>query len=789
MCFGEVDREGNAEVMTALITKNKPVLLALFLSLVVLAVYLPTLRNDFVEWDDDGYVYQNLHIRSLDPGFFLWAFTDRASSNWHPVTWISHALDYKLWALNPGGHHFTSVVVHSLNTFILVLLIITLLEHAQGSRTAPSGQSITGSQFSHVLCERERLMTAGVSGLLFGLHPLHVESVAWVSERKDLLCAFFFLACISFYIRHIDDVNRKPVPPGTGRFLLGKNYLLALISFALALMSKPMAVSLPVVLLLLDWYPLERIQSLKPLRTAVIEKVPFFLASIAVSLAALATQKTAGAMELMQELTLRTRVFVGLKALTAYLGKMVAPVNLVPYYAYPRVINSFSLEYLLAAGAVTAATMYSIAASGRQKIYAAVWGYYLCTLLPVIGIVQVGGQYMADRYTYLPSIGPFLLVGVISAQAYTTCERLPRYANALKGAYVAAILCVVVLLSVMSVRQMGIWKNGVVFWSFIKQHDPEHAPLVYVNAGIAFSRAGEVERAIENYDEAIALNPAYEDAYVQRGAARYTQGYVDKALEDFEQALRIHPTAGVYVWRAGIRERQKLFAAALDDYASALRLDPGYSDAYLGRGLLLKNTGQRAQAIENFNLAIEGDPYSAAAFLNRGILLYELQQLDAAHADLDRAVVLGPDDATSRIFLGMVLKELGQYEQAIQSYTKALELNPRSVEAYNNRGVAYKHLGRLDQAMQDYSRAIELNPSYALAYCNRGILLGLLGRDDSARADYTKALELQPDLIKAYLDRGDLFQKAGDAVRAAGDYRKACRLGSEAGCEAIRSRR
>ncbi|MGD0885158.1 MAG: hypothetical protein ABSA46_09855, partial [Thermodesulfovibrionales bacterium] len=378
--------------------------LAAFVSLITFAIYLSSLRNDFVIWDDGLYVINNLHIRSLNWAFFQWAFSGFYAGNWHPLTWVSHAFDYAVWGLNPMGHHLTNNILHAMNTFLVVLLCIKLLEMWK-ERSMPEAAS-------PFLDERRIMIAAGVTGLLFGLHPLHVESVAWVAERKDLLCGLFFLLSISAYVKHIRALVSEPLEKKKAASLFfNRSYLVSLVFFVLALLSKPMAVSLPVVLLLLDWYPFQRICSWKSFRDSGLEKLPFIACSLISSILTIMAQRTGGATGMMGFVPLRARMLVAAKAFVDYLGKIAVPVDLSPYYPYPKLqeVTLVSPQYLFAVIFVVGLTAILLVAAKKQRVWLSAWGYYVVTLIPVIGIVQVGSQAMADRYMYLPSLGPFLL--------------------------------------------------------------------------------------------------------------------------------------------------------------------------------------------------------------------------------------------------------------------------------------------------------------------------------------------------------------------------------------------
>ena len=377
-------------------------------ALLTFIVYSSTLHNGFVYWDDDEYVLENLHIRSLDFAFFKWAFFNFYSANWHPLTWISHALDYAIWGLNPMGHHLTNNVFHAINTFLVVLLVVKLIKAVHDSPFTIRDSRLT-SHYS-----RFALIAAATTGLLFGLHPIHVESVAWIAERKDLLCALFYLLSVMAYVKYRTYKSYT-------------TYFLSLGFFFLALLSKPMAVSLPVVLLILDWYPFQKITSLKTFRTAFVEKLPFIALSSFSSIVTILAQGSAAVIRSAEFAPLSTRSFSAVKALAAYLYKIILPLNLLPFYPYALHPSSLFFEYLLPIVLAIGITAGCISLAGRrEKFWLCGWTYYVATLLPVLGIVQVGDQAMADRYMYLPSLGPFLVIGLTAAWGWERwlCQKI-----------------------------------------------------------------------------------------------------------------------------------------------------------------------------------------------------------------------------------------------------------------------------------------------------------------------------------------------------------------------------
>jgi len=512
--------------------------LAASIALVTFLVYFSSLQNDFVNYDDNIYVYENPYIRSFDLAMFKWAFSTFRYGNWHPITWISLALDYAIWGLNPLGYHLINITLHATNTFIVALLVAELL-HAVKLFT------IDDSYFT--------LIVVATTSLLFGLHPLHVESVAWVSERKDLLCALFFLLGIMTYMKYLNVTSNEGVQKKLTSRILNKWVLFAFGFFTLALLSKPMAVTLPVVLLILDWYPFKRISNFKSFVSVLFEKAHFIVLAFVSSTLTLLTQSGA-----VGTPPLSIRLLVAANSLIVYMYRMIVPLNLIPVYVYSmHKSHYYSLEYGFTAVLAITITITCLAAARREKVWLAVCYYYVITLLPVLGIVQVGIQSRADRYTYLPSLGPFLIVGLGVAWVLT------RLLNAKKQGIISKIskfvipamaIIVMICMSYFTFKQIRIWKNGIVLWSYVIQEEPEKVPIAYVNRGSMFYRVGQLDKAIADFDKAIELNPMYlgvflnwsyrAEAYFRRGLIFEKMGRLDRAAADFQEACYLRNEAG-----------------------------------------------------------------------------------------------------------------------------------------------------------------------------------------------------------------------------------------------------
>ncbi len=518
---------------------------------------MPALHNGFVNWDDPAYVLNNPKIRSFGLEFFRWAFTTPAIANWHPLTFVSHAIDYRLWGLNPAGHHLTSVALHSANAFLVALVVFSLFGFKEG---------------------RDRGVALGASflaGLFFAVHPLRVESVAWVSERKDVLCAFFFLLSAYFYIRYLKGFKWA-------------HYLASLALFALALMSKPMAITLPLVLLIIDYYPAKRFQN----KAAVmVEKIPFFFLSGASAIATIWAQKAGGAIIPLERYPLYIRAFSAVRAYIFYLYKSILPVGLAPYY--PRAVNidPLSLGYLLPVAVFAAITVLVIIFK-RRKIFLSAWLYYLITLLPVIGIVQAGGQAAADRYTYLPGLSIALLAGAGGARLY-------QRAKSLRPAVIALFLSAAVFLSISTFNQIHVWKDEISFWSHEIKLFPATVPIAYINRGMAYEDRGLFDKAIEDYTAGITLNTGFADSYVNRGSAYNGLGEYQKAIEDFNRALELKPDFMEAYYNRGLAElKTGDFKKAAEDLKEAIRINPGIPAAYDLLSMAYSGLGEEEKALE-----------------------------------------------------------------------------------------------------------------------------------------------------------------------------------------------
>lgn len=582
--------------------QNYKYYLASSISILTFIVYLTSIKNDFVDWDDGLYIFENPHIRSFNLTFLKWAFFDFYASNWHPLTWISHAIDYAMWGLKPFGHHLTNIILHSINTYLVILLAIRLIDSAQG-RTLQEG-TMTAKN------ERKTLFAAGVAGFLFGLHPLHVESVAWVAERKDLLCALFFLLSIIAYMKYALQEMRASHQGAPLSPLFNKEYLVSFGFFVAALLSKPMAVTLPIVLLILDWYPLQRMRTGSALRMTLMEKLPFFVLSFISSILTILAQKSGGTIATIVSLPISVRMLVAAKSLIDYLARMVFPLNLIPFYPYPQAgrVSIADPAYILSIVFLIGFTFMCIFLAKKQKFWLSVWSYFVITLLPVLGIMQVGSQATADRYTYLPSIGPFLLVGVAVLQIEVRINVQKGMLKALRVFIAAIAIFIMISLISLTLEQIRAWRNTTTLWTYAIETSPG-VTNAYLNRALNFNRRGLFDKAIHDYNAAISLDPDGFIAHYNLGNIYLSEERIDESIEQYQMALNARPDYVECHNNLGIAFNDKGWIdRAIEQYQIALALKPDYAEGHYNLGQAYIEKRLLDKAIEQYKTAVYLEP-------------------------------------------------------------------------------------------------------------------------------------------------------------------------------------
>ena len=498
--------------------------ICLVLAAITFAVFGQTLRHEFVDFDDNEYVYENPMVAGgLTLKGFIWAFTHVHSDNWHPLTWLSHMLDCQLYGLHPGGHHLTNVLLHTATVIALFLVL----------------RRMTGA-----------LWRSAFVAAVFAIHPLRVESVAWVAERKDVLSGLFFMLTIGAYVRY------------ARRSWSLARYGLVVLLFAMGLMCKPMLVTLPVVLLLLDYWPLQRLEPRK-LSGLVLEKLPLLVLSAASCVVTLLAQ--AGVRQSIKSIPLPLRLANALVACRVYLDQMIYPVGLAVYYPLPRLLAA---EEAALAGVLLAC--FSIVAwreRRKQPWILMGWLWYLVMLLPVAGIIQVGEQAHADRYTYLPQIGIYVVVTWLVAEW--------RVSRGLLGCLMAGVLAV---LMVCAWKQTAYWQNSEALWTHALACTKDNY-TAHNNLGTALCQMGRMDEGITQFQQSLQINPAFAGAHNNLGNALLQKGSVDEAITQFHQALQINPALADARNNLGNALLQKgSVDEAITQYQQALQLNPASAD-------------------------------------------------------------------------------------------------------------------------------------------------------------------------------------------------------------------
>jgi protein O-mannosyl-transferase len=704
---------------------------AIFLVLVTLALYRQATGFDFINYDDPYFVISNIHAqRGLNWEGVKWAFGLNGGDYWHPVTWLSFMLDASLFGQWAGGYHFTNVALHAANGGLVFLLLWML----------------TGAFWRSV-----------VVAALFALHPLRVESVAWVTERKDVLSGCFGLLALIFYARYA----QRTVVRGPWSIW----YLLSLFFFASGLMSKAMLVTWPFVMLLLDYWPLGRMergegrrqktadrgqeaeainsqhatssatqlaigkgqsQILFPL---LVEKIPFFVLSGVSCLLTYLTEPRKSEATGFADSPALLRLENALVAYAHYLGKTFWPVKLaVPY------MNPGHWSWLEVGGSVLVVVGVSLVALwlGRRFPYLLVgWCWFWGTLIPVIGLTKGWGSFMADRFTYMPSVGVLILV------VWGGHEMTRKWRYQLQALWVVGGAVIVVCVA-LTWQQLGYWKDSETLLQHVLEVTENNA-VAHCLLGAALEERGQIDEAIKHLREAIHLSPRYADAYNNLGVALDRKGQIDEAIKQLMEALRLRPDYADAYYNLGVALAQKgQTDEAIRQYRQSLRLDPNNEQAHSSLGRALGQKGETDEAIRHFQEALRLKPDDAEAHYNLAIALGQKGQTDEAIRQYQQTLRLKPDDADAHYNLGVVLGETGQIGEAIRQFQEALRLKPDDADAHYNLGIALNQTGQIDEAIHQFQETVRLRPDYADARKKLDVALAVKAQSSPAARSSNK---------------------------------------------------
>jgi len=733
--------------------------LGLILAAGTLATYWRVSQFDFVDYDDQDYVRDNPHVQfGLSLQNISWAFTHVHSANWHPLTWISHMLDCQLFGLNAGAHHVINVILHVINTLLLFALI----------------RQMTGAVWRGAI----------VAGL-FALHPAHVESVAWISERKDVLSTLFALLALSSYVRAVRaNVLQPAAMSATGSataFLSVRHCRPALVFYALSLLSKGMYVTLPFLLLLLDYWPLRRLspsatwrEQRQQLFRLVIEKWPWFLLCALVSVATFLAQKTSGAVVGVSQYSFGARLANALVAYVRYIGKLIWPADLTVIYPLPPAWEGWQI-----AGAAVLLGVLTIVAAllVRKRPYVFVgWAWFVGILVPVIGLVQVGSQSMADRYTYFSFVG---LSIVLVWLAGDFLWNRPQWRQLSVG------ICVLILCACAFAthRQINSWASSRVLFERAVAVTRDNAQA-QSNLGSVFDKENRLSEAERHYAEAVRIQPDNPEFRTSLGVVLARSGNTNAAREQLGHAadsyleiVRQRPDYAAGFNGIGIAlSAMSEYRDAADAYARAVRLKPKDQVYRNNLGVALARAGDLPGAISEHREVLKMNPRHADAASNLGAELVSAGQLDEALPYLGLAVRLSPKSSEAHSNFGSALARKGDHSTAIEHYQTALELKPQQPKVHLNMGISLNKIGRLDDATSHFAEAARLEPDNLDAQYNLGRNLFLQGKANLALAPLELVLKSNPENAFAHFYVGQASLRLRLMNQAIAHLREAIRL-------------
>lgn len=604
---------------------RKWVLAGVLISALILVIYAQTFRFGFVNWDDDVNVYENRTVESFD---VKGIFSDHVIGNYNPLTILTFAIEYKFAGETaPGWYHFNNVLLHLLCSLMVLALMRRL------------GLS---------------LFASSLVALLFALHPMRVESVAWITERKDVLYSVFYLWAIHLYLSF-----RKSKK--------GYLYLLSLLVFVLSLLSKIQAVTLPLSLILIDFW-LDKKFELK----SVINKIPFFVLSLVTGLVGIYFLRQQGSLDAGETLPLVQRLFIGSYAFVVYIIKSLVPFEMAAVYPYPAKAGVLHYLSIIPAAAVV---IYALLKYKTRHVITFGILFFTLNIIFLLQIVGAGQGFLADRFTYIAYIGLFFIYARFAEEWLKKSVQWKNRIYMVTGVYLF-------ILVVISFNQTSVWKNGETLWTSVIEKEPS-AAIAYNNLGHYYRRKNNYDLALKNYNIAISLKPEESKTYNNRGKIYFDQGKTDLALADYNKCLEI---------------------------------DPGFAEALSNRGAAYGALKEFDKALSDLSKAISIDPENSNALSNRALVYLNLKEYERCIADCETYLQIKPDDADIVNLLGLGYANLKNYETAIQMYNRAIRLDASKAPFFLNRSLAYYHTGDQSNALKDAQRAqqlgLKVNPSY-----------------------------------------------------------------------------
>lgn len=724
---------------------KKSIIFLFALAIIIFITYQPVLHNEFFNLDDNQYVIDNINVKSLDleniksifdfTGVQSYLKSPVSKVTYVPLTIISFALEYHFYKLNPVIYHMTNIFLHILNVILIFWLTYV----------------ITG-----------RFDISAITSILFSFHPLHVESVAWVTCRKDLLFSLFFFLSLIVYIYYIKTFNW---------FL----YFFSLSFFFLSLLSKPMAVMLPVVLLLFDWFFKRRFN-----RKTYFDKIPFFLLSVFFSVIMgliIKTSQSANASYFFQPLCFNPVqiIITSIYGLLLYFQKFVIPIGLSSFYPYPekplqQLNGVFIISPLMAS--LIATILFFVSKYSRKATFGIL--FFLITLVPVI--FRLPPSIAADRFVYVSIFGFCYIIAGLIVFLYNMFDRNKGFSQGRK-AFIAITVILLLIVIILANQRCYVWRNSLTVWNDVLKHYPDN-PIAFYNRANHYLKIKDKDNAFNDYSRAIELNPLDYEAYNNRGILFYDMKENEKALSDQNKALEIRPDfAPSHTNKGDIYCRLGEYDKAFDSYARAITNNPYNFKAYNNRGVLYFELKEFKKAISDYTKALEIEPDNVRAIVNRGCAYSENGQYKEAIEDCNMGISIesqNPDLLNNR---GMVYSRMGDQNSAIKDFTLAIRLNSNSPRYYYNRGFAYCQINLYDKALEDFNEAIKLDPGCREYFNNRGLIYFKKKNYDKALADFNMALKIDRDFSTVYLNRGNLYKEMQKYNEALSDFNNLIRIG------------
>ena len=668
-------------------------------------LYWPCLNGGFLTgMDDDEYLRQAARLKGLTWGAVEWAFTT-TEPYYHPLPRLSYMLDYQIWGTNATGYHATSVVLHALNAALVFGFLWTLLGAAG------------------LLTTSERLSVALGVAVVFAIHPLQVESVAWISARSQLLSTAFGIGCLWAYVA------------GTRRWVVWA-------LFAAALLSKPTAVSLLFTMLAMDYFPLQRHDRLRWAQL-LREKAVLIAMGVAMSVATLFTESsTGGLMAPLRALRLSERLSLAVQSLTFYPWKLAWPAWLSPYYPLGL---GFSLRPPLvfaSAVCVVGVTILSLWRRRRTPALVAGWGAYVMFILPVSGLAQRGSQAAADRYAYMAMLPLLLLAGGVGVWLWR------RGAAATRIAFACLLVCELFFFVYRTRAQTFVWHNDETLWRGVLAQFPD-SDVANNMLAQALLNEGRIHEALEYAQRAVEVAPSAE-THRNLGIALTQAGKLQAAIEEFDLALRLKPSlADTHHNLAVALLRMGRKPEAIAQWEEALRINPDFAEAHCNLGVVLQQSGKIEDAVGHYEQALRAKPDYAETHYNLGVALVRLGRVPEAIEHWEQALRINPDYTEAHCNLGVALEQSGKIEDAIGHYEQALRIRPDLAEVHYNLGVALVRVGRTSEAVSHWQQALRLKPDMAAAHYNLGVVLEQAGEVQEAINHYEQALRIRPGYVEA----------------------------------------